>query len=238
MVGSLLALALLSALPSTSEASFARRLGSRYGGTLSSNTSTSTQQLTADPVTVLRGSTSTEYDPSVVHLQDVNAEPGFFITQGFVGVADKETEGERLVTLGQFFDSYPGQYVETGYLQVFYSREEGPMLSALSAPVDDGYVVVDTDGETDGDNTHTMLFKYLAENPNTLAHYRLYADDGERGSSYDSLVSTEDPNFEIRDIQEANVAGALIPLPAAVGPALLGLGAVGVVKKLRRRLLA
>jgi hypothetical protein len=48
-------------------------------------------------------------------------------------------------------------------------------------------------------------------------------------------VSVDDPSFVIRDIEEANVQGALIPLPAAAGPGLIGLAVVGLAKRLRRR---
>ena len=67
-------------------------------------------------------------------------------------------------------------------------------------------------------------------NPN----YRLYADDGERGKCADSLVSVDDPKFVIHDIAEANVSANMVPLPAALGPGLIGLGAV-VMHGLRKR---
>jgi hypothetical protein len=232
-LGFLFALAVMAA-PAITEASFAKKLGSRYGGTLSSNTSTRTQQLTADPVSVLKGSTSTEYNPNVVHLSSINAEPGFYVTEAYVGVTFDNGETEDLVRLGQFIEGLAFDYKETGYLQVFYSASE----SYESFAAQEGYVIVDTDGEIEGDNTHTMLFDYIAESPTTIAAYRLYADDGARGTSPDSLVSFEDPSFVIRDIAEANVAGALIPLPAALGPALIGFAGIGVVKRLRRRLFA
>lgn len=225
-----------AAVPSVSEASFARAIGSSYGGTLSSNTSLSTQRLTADPVTVLRGSTSTTYDPDVVRLNSILPEDGFHITEAYVGVTFDNGETEDLVSLGQFIEGLSFEYEETGYLQVFYARnDEGPMVMTLPGGVEgDGYVVMDTDGEIFGDNTHSMIFNYIAENPNTVAQYRLYADDGSRGTSPDSLTSIEDPNTMITDIAEANVAAALIPLPAALGPGLIGLGAV-VIHRLRKR---
>jgi hypothetical protein len=233
-MASLFALTLVGSMPASSEASFAKAIGSRYGGTLSSSTSLSTQQLTADPVTVLRGSTSTEYDPSVVRLSNITAEEGFIITEAYVGVSFDGGESEDLVSLGQFLEGLAFEFEETGYLQVFYHRtDEGPP-SLLSEQSEGGYVVVDTDGEIEGDNTHTMLFDYIAENINTLAHYRLYADDGSRGTSPDFLVSIEDPNLIIRDIAEANVAGALVPIPAALGPGLIGLAGV-VIHRLRKR---
>jgi hypothetical protein len=238
-LGLLFAAALMGAsLPSVSEASFARAIGSSYGGTLSSNTTLSTQRLTADPVTVLRGSTSTTYDPEVVRLNSINAEEGFYITEAYVGVSFDGGETEDLVSLGQFLEGLAFEFEETGYLQVFYHRaDEGPMFSALTVLEEgggDGYTVMDTDGEIFGDNTHTMLFDYIAENNTTVAKYRLYADDGSRGTSPDSLVSIEDPSFVIRDIEEANVAAALIPLPAALGPGLISLGAI-VLHRLRKR---
>lgn len=242
-LGFLVALALVGALPVVSEASFARRVGSRYGGTLSSNSSIRTQQLTADPVTVLRGSTSTEYDPSVVRLNNVFALDGFFVNSVYVAVTFDGGETEQLITLGQFIEGLGIAFQETGYLQVFYQREEGQGFEIpFEESPNDGYVVVDTGGEIHGDLTHSMLFNYIAEDLGTIARYRLYADNGSRGFSADSLVSIDDPNFEIRDIEEATVAGAgngaLIPLPAAFGPGLVGLAVVGLVKKYRKRVVA
>jgi hypothetical protein len=238
-LGILFAAAVMGSLPAASEASFARSIGSRYGGTLSSNTSISTQQLTADPVSVLKGSTSTEYDPSVVHLSNVVAEDGFAIKEAYVGVTFDNGETEDLVSLSQFISGLAFEFEETGYLQVFYERIEcAPSLESLSSLSSEGYVVVDQDGEVNGDNTHSMLFDYIAEDPKTVAQYRLYADDGSRGTSPDFMVSIDDPNLIIRDIQEASVAGALIPLPAALGPGLVGLACVGIAKRLRRRVIA
>ncbi len=234
------AFVLVGTFPAASEASFARKIGSRYGGTLSSNTSTRTQQLTADPVSTLRGSTSTEYDPGIVSLVNVFAEENFLVTETYVGVSFDGTT-EDLVSLGAYIEGFGAEFEETGYLQVFYTLTESSGVSLMG---EDGYTVVDTDGEIEGDNTHTMLFKYIAENESALAKYRLYADDGKRGVAPDSLVSTEDPNFIIRDIAEANVVGALIPggalipLPAAFVPGLICLAGVGLVKKLRGKLLA
>jgi hypothetical protein len=242
LLGTVFAAALLGiAVPSISEASFARATGSSYGGRLSNKRSVRTQQLTADPVSVLRGSTSTAYDPEVVSLDNVFALDGFDITAAYVGV--DLGEGEQLITLGQYRegnDFLP--FKETGYLQVFYDRsDEGPVsLAALNgghSPTDPGYEVADEDGVTNADNTHTAFFHYIAEDERTVAHYRLYADDGERGFAPDSLTSIDDPSLVITDIQEANVAAALIPLPAAFGPGLIGLGVVAIVHRLRRRLI-
>ena len=240
MAGALVALSLAGALPATTEASFASRLGARYGGTLGSNASTSTQQLTADPVSVLRGSTSLSYDPGVVSLSNVFAEDGFRITEAYVGVTFDGSESEDLVSLSQFFSGLAFDFEETGYLQVFYAKAYDETTSyrerrPIESYFDDGYRVVDSDGEVSGDNTHTMLFNYLAEDASTLANYRLYADDGSRGTSADYLVSVDDPNFIIRDIEEANVGGALVPLPAAFGPGLIGLAGIGFAQLLRRR---
>jgi hypothetical protein len=241
-LGMLFAVAIAgAALPDISEASLARQLGSSYGGTLSNKRSIRTQQLTADPVSVLRGSTSTEYDPKVVSLDNVFALEGFDVTAAYVGV--DQGEGEQLITLAQYRaggDFLP--FHETGYLQVFYEREGVETFQTLASgghgTVDTGYNVADQDGVTNADNTHTTFFHYIAENDTTVAKYRLYADDGTRGIAPDSLTSVDDPETSIRDIQEANVAAALIPLPAALGPGLIGLAAVAVVKRMRRRVIA
>src|SRR4051812_38109623 len=96
--GALFAFAAIgAAMPSVSEASFARALGGSYGGTLSTNKSISTQQLTADPASVLRGSTSTQYDPCVVNLSCIEALDGFHITKAFVGVTYDHGETEKLI---------------------------------------------------------------------------------------------------------------------------------------------
>jgi hypothetical protein len=225
------------AVPSVTEASFAKRIGSRYGGTLSTNTSLSTQQLTADPVTVLRGSTSTTYDPRIVSLDSISALEGFHVTKAFVGVTYNHGETEKLLCYAEYRELQNSDcFKETGYLQVFYARDcEGSEQSSIK-PVEDGFVVRDEDGETQGDNTHTMFFKYIAEDPTTAAKYRLYADDGERGACADGLVSIDDPNFVIRDIAEANVSANMVPLPAALGPALVCLGGVALHRLRQRRM--
>jgi hypothetical protein len=234
VLGALFTFALVgAALPAVSEASFARRLGSSYGGTLSTNTSLSTQQLTADPVTVLRGSTSTTYDPCVVSLDSIAALDGFNITKAFVGVTYDHGETEKLLCYEDFKNAENPCFKETGYLQVFYARDCEESSSGGKV-VADGYTVADKDGMTDGDNTHTMFFKYIAEDPTTVAKYRLYADDGERGKCADGLVSVDDPNTVIRNISEASVSANLIPLPAALGPGLVCLGGM-VIHRLRRR---
>ena len=203
-------------LPAVSEGALARRLGSRYGGTLSSNPAIRAQQLAADPESVFRGSTSTEYDPSVVKLNSITPGSGFFISEAYVGVSFDGGDTEDLVSLSQFQGGLESSFIETGYLQVFYQAESEGSSESLALE-EDGYTVVDTDGEIAGDNTHNMLFDYIAEIPTTVARYRLYRDDGSRGTSEDSLRSMEEPDFKITDIAEANVAGA-DPAPHCCGP--------------------
>jgi hypothetical protein len=236
LLGTLFAFAVIgAAVPTVSEAAFAKRIGSSYGGTLSTNKSISTQQLTADPVTVLRGSTSTTYDPCVVSLDGLEALDGFHITKAFVGVSYDHGATEKLLCFDDYKNAEQQQqhcFQETGYLQVFYARDcESSEKS--TKPVEDGFVVRDQDGVTNGDNTHTMFFKYIAEDPTTVAHYRLYADDGERGKHADYLVSIDDPCHKIFDIHDATVSANMIPLPAALGPGLIGLGGV-VLHRLRK----
>jgi hypothetical protein len=238
VLGALFALAVVgaAAIPTVAEASFAKRIGSSYGGTLSTSTSLSTQQLTADPVTVLRGSTSTTYDPCVVSLDNLEALDGFHITKAFVGVTYDHGETEKLLC----FDDYKNSehcFKETGYLQVFYARDCEPAEKSAK-PVEDGFVVRDQDGVTNGDNTHTMFFKYISEDLTKVASYRLYADDGERGKCADHLVSVDDPSFKIRDIADAKVSANMIPLPAALGPALICLGGMAIQRLRKHRMAA
>lgn len=238
VLGALFAFAVVGvAMPSVSEASFARRLGSSYGGTLSSNTSLSTQQLTADPVSVLKGSTSTTYDPCVVSLDAIAALDGFHVTKAFVGVTYDHGETEKLLCFGDYQELKGNAcFKETGYLQVFYARDcESSEGNGGIKPVEDGFVVRDQDGMTTGDNTHTMFFKYISEDLTKVASYRLYADDGERGKCADYLVSVDDPCFKIRDIADAKVSANMIPLPAALGPALICLGGIAVHRLRKRR---
>jgi hypothetical protein len=226
-----------AALPRVSEASFANSLGGAYGGKLSNKRTTRTQQLTADPVNVLRGSTSVAYDPEVSSLDNVFGLDQFNITNALVAVTFDNGESEELISVGEFREGGSGEvFHETGYLQVFYQLSE--MTGGPHGEVDPGYTVADQDGVTDGDNTFTAFFLYRAENLGTVAKYRLYADNGSRGIAPDSITTIDDPGTQITSIQEANVSSAMvIPLPAALGSGLIGLAGV-VIHRMRRRVFA
>jgi hypothetical protein len=222
---------LLLLIPAVSEASLARRLGSRYGGTLSTNTSTSTQQLTSDPASVLQGSVSTEYDPAVVSLIDLFPSE-FFNVSALIGVrlpGDPLTT-ERFVTDTAFFGGLPAGVTETGYLQVSFQRFAG-FDTVATVPTLPGYVVVDTDGETEGDETHALLFKSVTLDPNAIASYHIYQEDGTGHAVVPDYMTIIGGGFIEGPIESATVS-SLIPEPTA---GVLGVACAGLLAMRRRR---
>src|SRR5687768_9305989 len=116
----------ITAFSGFSEASFYRSLGgSTSGSSLSTTRSFSTQQLTADPVSIGRGSMSTEYDPDVVRLTDLFPGPSFDTT-ALIGIrlATDPPTFERFVSDSAFFAGLPYAFEETGYVQVSFFRKE------------------------------------------------------------------------------------------------------------------
>jgi hypothetical protein len=219
-------------LPAVSEASFARRIGSRYGGTLSTNTSLSTQQLTADPASIQQGSMSTEYDPALVSLQSL-IPSDFFQVSALIGVHLPNDPVERFVTDTAFFGGLPDGVTESGYLQVSFQRLSGPEFQGqATVPTLPGYVVVDTDGEIDGDETHALLFKSITDDRNAIASYHIYQEDGTHHAVVpDYLV---DLTGETADspIGDATVTGA-VPEPTISAMALAFAGAMGLRRRRR-----
>jgi hypothetical protein len=227
-----LAVLFAALVPSVSEASFARKIGSSYGGTLSSNTSLSTQQLTSDPASILRGSVSTEYDPTLVSLQDLIPSE-FFHVSALIGIrlpGDPPTT-ERVVTDTAFFGGLPAGVTETGYLQVSFERFAGFDQTA-TVPTLPGYVVVDTDGETDGDETHALLFKSITENRNAIASYHVFQEDGTHHAVLpDYLVDLTGQTVD-NPITDATVSG-VVPEPTAGALALAFAGLMGLRRRRR-----
>ena len=224
------AVVLLLLLPAVSEASFARSIGSRYGGTLSTNTSLSTQQLTADPASILKGSMSTEYDPTLVSLQSLIPSE-FFHVSALIGVrlpGDPPT-AERFVTDTAFFGGLPTGVMETGYLQVSFERFAGFDQQA-TVPTLPGYVVADTDGETDGDETHALVFKSITENRNAIATYHIYQEDGTHHAVLPDYLVDLTGQTAGSPIGDATVA-ATVPEPTVGALAMALAGMLG----LRRR---
>jgi hypothetical protein len=220
-------------LPAVSEASLARKLGSRYGGTLSTNTSISTQQLTADPASILQGSMSTEYDPSLVSLQSLIPNE-FFHVSALIGVRlpGDPPATERFVTDTAFFGGLPAGVTETGYLQVSFQRFAGFDQQASIATLP-GYVVVDTDGETDGDETHALVFKSITDNRNAIATYHIYQEDGTRHAVLPDYLIDLTGQTADSPIGDATVSG-IVPEPTVGAVAMAFAGILGLRRRRRR----
>ncbi len=218
--------------PNSAFASFANSLGGAYGGTLRTNKNLRTQQLTGDPASILRGSMSTEYDPSLVSLFEIEPGPVFDIT-ALIGIRllSDPPATERFVSNTQFFSGLPFPYVETGYLQVSFVRksEAGDVQSIIDPRP--GYVLADVDGFIDGDETHALFFEALTSDPTAVASYRLYREDGSRHDVLPDFLTTLD-NVTTTEISDATVAAPL-PEPACMG-ILAGAGCL--VLSRRRRL--
>jgi MYXO-CTERM domain-containing protein len=218
-------------LPAVSEASFAKRIGSAYGGTLSTNTSLSTQQLTSDPASVLQGSVSTEYDPSIVSLQNLIPSE-FFHVSALIGVrlpSDPPTT-ERFVTDTAYFAGLPTGTAETGFIQVSFDRFAG-FDQTSTIPTLPGYVVVDADGETDGDETHALLFKSIAADPNAIASYHIYQEDGTHHAVVPDYLIDLSNELATSPIGDATVS-SVVPEPTL---GALGLASAGLLALRRRR---
>jgi hypothetical protein len=226
VIGSL-ALALGMFAPSA-EASFAKSLNKSYGGTLGTNTSTRTQQLTSDPDGIAQGSVSTEYNPTLVSLKSILPGP-FFDVNALIGVRKDGEDFERYVTDTAFFAGLPFSYAETGYLQVAFVRHPGTTQQSI-IPTAPGYVVVDTDGETNGDDTHALFFQALDPNSTEFATYRIYQEDGTGHRVLPDYLKNLDNETFTSGITPAVVSGAL-PEPATVSLVFAG----GALMLIRRR---
>jgi len=216
--------------PAVSEASLARKLGSRYGGTLSSNTSISTQQLTADPASILQGSMSTEYDPTLVSLQQLIPSE-FFHVSALIGVRLPGDPTERFVTDTAFFGGLPAGATQSGYLQVSFQRFAGFDQQASIATLP-GYVVVDTDGETDGDETHALVFKSITDNRNAIASYHIYQEDGTHHAVLPDYLIDLTGQTADSPIGDATVSGT-VPEPTVGAAAMAFAGVLGLRRRRR-----
>jgi hypothetical protein len=92
-----------------------------------------------------------------------------------------------------------------------------------------GYVIVDEDGATDGDDTHAMFFKANAPGALNTASYHLYREDGTKHDVLPDYLRNLDNELFTTGITDATITAA--PEPACTG--LLAAG--GVLALLRRR---
>ena len=254
------AVALFLSVPSATDAALARRqVGgtapvASYSATLSQNPAVRQQQLICDPLEILEGSTSVEYEPAKVSLAGFAYGPGFgprppptaapfddaggAVVAGLPPPLDGFVEvfggGETfLQPISQFLVQPAG--VETGYVQMFYERTflAPPGQIAPFGPVLDDDPGLGAPGE--GVDTHQLLFDVLDAPGLGPATYHVYADDGSRGLEPDFLrvVDTDDPNggffrFEAPDIHDATVTA---PEPSALS--LIGLASLALLRRRR-----
>lgn len=226
-----------------------------FSGKLSSNRAVRKQQLIADPATPSpsdlgaprRGSSSVDYDPTLVTLTDVELGTGYS-GSGRVEV----TVGGRpvLQDLVSFLAKPSGP--ETGYVQLFFHHGlvngpfprdnlRGPSGEPGQMDVAGGYTTYDTDGVA-GFDTHAFTFDYLpGVADTTVATYDIFANKGGRASadSADFLVGRRNGReftLTADQLSSATVRASLVPLPPAVwaGAATLA-GAVLLVTVRNRR---
>ena len=253
-------LVLFLSIPVATHGALARRQAggtapvASYSGTLSQNTTIRQQQLICDPLEILEGSTSVEYEPEKVSLAGFAYGPGFgprpppipaplegaggpvvaglpLPVEGFVEVFGG---GEAFLQRISDFLVQPAG-VETGYVQILYERTflAPPGQIAPFGPVLDDDPGLGTPGE--GVDTHQLLFDVLDAPGLGPATYHIYADDGSRGLDPDFLrvVDTDNPNeffrFEAPDIHDATVTA---PEPSAL--CMMGLASLALLRRRRR----
>jgi hypothetical protein len=226
----LAALFAVMAFPGTAGASFANALKKSYGGKLSSNSSTSTQQLTADPASIQKGSMSTSYDPAVSSLFELIPGP-FFDVNALIGIRlSTDAPGtERFVSDAAYFAGLPYDYQETGYVQVSFFRHVDTISQSIINPRDN-YLIVDTDGEIDGDDTHAFFFDIISPDLSVIPSYTLFREDGTHHAVLPDYLVNLEGTFFGPGIESATVSGA-VPEPASLGLAIALAGAA----LLRRR---
>lgn len=237
---------------------------SAYSASLFGKTNPSarqTQTLTADPEGPLYGATSVAYDPGVVSVTGFGFGPAYvrsFLTpKEFPSGASVELDFSNVPSLDRPADITGGgnaaitdmvdltQYLsgsfhpavrETGYLQLFYGKDEvgspgkytppGETPIASNAPIPGGV------------DTHYFTFEYNVGIPDSIpASYRVFDDFGTRasGNRTDYMASGDFGNPDITlpgEIVDAVVSGT-IPEPGSF--TLLALGGAWAAVLLNRR---
>jgi hypothetical protein len=223
----------ISAFSSASQASFYKSLtGSSSGSKLSTTTSFSTQQLTADPASILRGSMSTEYDADVMTLSDLFPGPSFDTT-ALIGIrllTDPPTF-ERLVSDTVFFAGLPYPFEETGYVQVSFFRKEGNLEQSVINPFP-GFTLYTVNGETDGDDTHALFFNVATTDLSATATYRTYREDGSMHAVLPDYL--QNLQNEVATTFTESVVSAPVPEPSVLSLGILIAGG-GLLRRGGRR---
>src|SRR5687767_7505407 len=179
--------------------------GSGYSGQLSNNSAIRKQQLTCDPNEPLSGSTSVQYDASLVTLTGASPGPGYMVTGAFVQV--QALDGQQLLLQplfgpNGFLQSPRGR--ETGYVQVQYQRS----TQGTPGQIPPRYTVVDTRGVQSVD-THELLFDLRPQaNPGSTV-YTIFATPANTFSNNteDFLVTPEGNRLGPSQLSPARVFG-------------------------------
>jgi hypothetical protein len=155
-------------------------------------TALQTQTLTSDPDEPVSGSTSTQYDPSIVTVTGFGLGPGYvsisspFESGAGVEVLDSGSpDGKVVMDLGQFLEleSINQAPPQTGYLRAYFKISDegfGP-TGKLTNDVTwqqnhQGYTMLDDNGPV-GVDTHFYEFSYLLPDDPRPASYRVFAED-------------------------------------------------------------
>jgi hypothetical protein len=206
----------------------------------------------ADPVDAESGSTSVIYPRLVAGLAEVDAEPGFELTEINIVLEHNVSHTDFTFSTGtlpadttQFIPTLqdledPGysnpttflpSAIQPGYLQVFWQATGG---------------ATDTDPSDDGVLDFNVLFNNLTSDPNEQATFTVYADPGTaNGGQFatpDSYTDNQDNTYSADDINLADSIdgnNVVVDLPVAVpepgAPALLGCSTIGLLLLRRRR---
>lgn len=265
VVCSLLTAAVLLSVPSVSEASSRLSRGLKIGSLSAKllqkpyDSLTGTQQNTCiyDPVAPEDGSTSvfydrgyaTEFGTTRLSISDLLPGPGYDVS-GLVEVRlvtgtetpssfSSTSNGARASftvyqNLEEFLENPAGE--ETGYAQVFFTRNEDPTGRFDIGPFEEqGFEQTDEDGVVeDGVDTHAFSFVTKPGTPeNAEIPITHFASDGSLTGLPDRLRGIEEGEEFVINFDGLSPATVTTPEPGAV--ALLVFGALGLLRRRARR---
>ncbi len=221
--------------------------GAGFSGSLSSNSTLARQQLICDPDAPDIGSTSVTYNPSVSLFLEIQNGPGYGAPNGgsyplgggYVELTKSGTTylqpiGPYLNLLteagrkgGPGFNGTEATYgFETGYLQIFFQKIGTPG-SASIAP---GYTLEAVNGGSGVQGVDTFSLFFEAANPSLtqMASYNIFAAaaNTHSGNVADFMQVTGSSGYTMDNTQiaPASMNGAMVPEPATLGIAAIGVG--------------
>ena len=247
------------------DASLARKLGkpiSAYSASLFGKTNLSSiqlQTLTCDPDEPLAGSTSVQYDPSMVSVIGYGRGPGYVtnpepFSSGFgVEIVDPASpNGKSVIDMNRFFASQI-RPIETGYLRAYFEVSGEGVSQTGKLTNDPSFVANHADYTFLGSNgpagvdTHFFEFTYLT-NTTAPATYRVFAETADQHYTptfgdpayvlLDSdFVTTQDAPLEkLRPggavpFEDATISGS-VPEPASLS--LVAVAGIALARRRRR----